>query len=170
MGRALDRAVRIHGPDLGVSSVKAPSEISGRSPGMSPISHGQPQPPVCGAGLGACGPEWTGPRSPGRQFPHSARWDERRVAGPSPAGRAGVTRAFSSCLLQAVRSGCPERCQKLPDEGRGPNCSKSGGRGASSVSEAIAHGALGRQKCRHCPGQCREPPQGHLGKGRVPVA
>lgn len=66
MGRALDRAVRIHGPDLGVSSVKAPSEISGRSPGMSPISHGQPQPPVCGAGLGACGPEWTGPRSPGR--------------------------------------------------------------------------------------------------------
>lgn len=45
-------------------------------------------------------------------------------------------------MLQAVCSCCLERCQKLPDEGRGPNFSKSG-ESSGSVSGRIVGWCLG---------------------------
>jgi hypothetical protein len=52
----------------------------------------------------------------------------KRVGGFSgfPSDGSTLTCGFSSCVLQAVCLSCPERCQKLPDKGRGTNCSKSG--------------------------------------------
>lgn len=70
-------------------------------------------------------------------------------AGVSLPRRPGCSDAcLPSLCVQAVCPGRPERCQQLPDEGRGPNCRKSGG-GASSVSDAVAQGALEGERCRH---------------------